>query len=103
MYAIIQLAGHQHRVEKDMVLLTELTGTEPGKEITCKDILIVGQGAGVKVGKPFVSGATVKLKVLENLRGNKVRGFKYKRRKGTHKAWGHRQSLQKLQVVEIKA
>ncbi|MBI3396822.1 MAG: 50S ribosomal protein L21 [Spirochaetia bacterium] len=103
MFAIIKLAGHQHRVEKDQVLLTDLTGTEAGKELVCKDVLVVGAGTGIKIGKPFVAGATVKLKILEDLRGTKIRGFRYRKRKGTHRAWGHRQELQKVQVVEIKA
>jgi len=56
----------------------------------------------VNIGSPAVSGAKVSLKVLEDLRGEKIRGFKYKKRKNYHRRWGHRQSLQKLQVVSIK-
>jgi len=102
MYAIVKLAGHQQRVEKDQVILSDLTGNEAGSEFTCSDVLVVGEGSGVKVGKPFVAGAAVKFKVLADTKGEKVRGFKYRRRKGYHKAWGHRQNLQRLQVVEIK-
>ena len=102
MYAIIKLTGHQHRVEKDQVFLSELTGNEAGSEFDCNEVLMVGEGSGVKTGKPFVSGATVKLKVLSDEKSEKLRGYKYKRRKGYHKAWGHRQKVQKLQVVEIK-
>ena len=102
MYAIIQLTGHQHRVKKDQVILADTTGNAEGTEFDCAEVMMVGEGAGAKIGKPFVSGASVKLKVLSNLRGEKLRGYKYKKRKGYHKAWGHRQELQKLQVVDIK-
>jgi len=102
MYAIIQLTGHQHRVKKDQVILSENTGNPEGAEFDCADVMLVGEGPGVKIGKPFVSGASVTFKVLSELRGEKLRGYKYKKRKGYHRAWGHRQDLQKLQVVDIR-
>lgn len=98
MYAIIHLAGHQHRVKKDQVILSEATGNAEGAEFDCSDVMMVGD----KIGKPYVSGASVRFKVISNLRGEKLTGYKYKKRKGYHKAWGHRQNLQKLQVVDIK-
>lgn len=101
MYAVIQLSGHQHKVEKDQVILADLTGNAEGSEFDCGNVIMVGQGSGIKVGSPYVSGASVKLKVLADVKGNKVRGYKYKKRKHSHKAWGHRQKLQKLQVVDI--
>lgn len=101
MYAFIRLGGHQHKVEKDQVIVSDLTGHEPGSEFDCTEVLCVANGTDLKVGKPTLSGAIVKLKVLENLRSPKIRGFKYKRRKGYRKTWGHRQNLQKLQVVAI--
>jgi len=102
MFAVIELVGHQFRVEKDMVFLSELTGNEAGSEFVCNDVLLIADGDKSKVGKPKVSGATVKLKVIEDLRGKKIHGFRYRRRKGTHRTWGHRQDLQRLQVVDIK-
>lgn len=101
MYAFIRLGGHQHKVEKDQVILSDLTGHEPGSEFSCTDVLCVANGGELKLGKPTVAGAAVKLKVLEDLRSPKIRGFKYKRRKGYRRTWGHRQNLQKLQVVSI--
>lgn len=101
MFAIVTLAGNQQRVEKDQVLLSERTGHVAGSEFDCAEILMVGEGAEVKIGKPLVSGAQVKFKVLEDVRGTKVRGFIYRKRKGSKRTWGHRQELQKLQVLEI--
>ncbi|MCB1307618.1 MAG: 50S ribosomal protein L21 [Leptospiraceae bacterium] len=102
MHAYIKLGGHQHRVEKDQVILAELTGHDAGKEFNCTDVLLVADGSNVKVGKPLVNGAHVKFKVLADVRGPKIRAFRYKRRTGYRRQWGHRQNLQKLQVVEIK-
>ncbi len=103
MYAYIKLGGHQHKVQKDQILLAELSGTEAGKEFTCTDVLAVGEGESLKLGKPTVAGAQVQLKVLEIIRSPKVSGVKFKRRKGYTRRLGHRQQLQKLQVVAIKA
>ncbi|MCB1172687.1 MAG: 50S ribosomal protein L21 [Leptospiraceae bacterium] len=102
MYAYIKLAGHQHKVEADQVFLAEKSGHEAGSEFVCEDVLALGQGDSLKVGKPTVSGASVKLKVLADVRAPKIRGFKYKKRKGYHRTWGHRQDLQRLQVVTIQ-
>ena len=102
MYAIIQLGTHQHRVEKDMVFLTEKTEHVPGKEFLCSNVLFVGEASKSKVGKPKVQGAEVKLKVLEDTLAPKIIGFKYKKRKNYSRKWGHRQKLQKLQVLGLK-
>lgn len=103
MYAVIELGGHQHKIEKDMVFMTELTGNEAGSEFTTEKVMLVGGSGDVKIGAPFVSGAQVKLKVLADQTAPKINGFVYKKRKGYTKKWGHRQKLQRLQVVEIKA
>jgi len=103
MFAVIKLAGHQHKVEKDQIFLSELTGNQENAEFECKEVLMVGVGADARLGHPYVEGASVKIRVLENIRGRKIRGFTYQKRKGTRRAWGHRQNLQKLQVLEIQA
>ena len=103
MFAIIEISGHQHKVQENQEILADLTGHEEGKEFKCENVMLVGEGANVKVGKPFVSGAAVTLKVAENTLGDKIQGFTYRRRQGTQRHWGHRQQLQKLQVVKITA
>ncbi len=103
MFAIVELAGKQHKITKDQVFLSERTGKEPGETFQIEQVLLAGEGAGVKVGKPFVSGASVTVQVLADVRGPKVRGFKYKKKTGYKTSWGHRQDLQKLKVVEINA
>lgn len=102
MYAIIEIAGHQHKVKENEFFLTDLTGHEVSKEFKCENVLAVGEGESLKFGAPYVKGAQVSLKVVEDLRSPKVTGLKYKKRKGIRRQWGHRQNLQKLQVVKIQ-
>ena len=101
MYAIITLGNKQYKVEKEQVFLSEKTENQIGSQFDATVLLLADENK-VKIGSPAVSGAKVSLKVLEDLRGEKIRGFKYKKRKNYHRRWGHRQSLQKLQVVSIK-
>jgi len=102
MFAIVELAGKQHKITKDQIFLSERTGNEPGSTFQIEHVLLAGEGANVKVGKPFVSGASVTVEVLADIRGPKVDGFKYKPKTTYKKSWGHRQDLQKLKVIEIK-
>jgi large subunit ribosomal protein L21 len=100
MFAIISVGNKQFKVEKDQVFLSEKSGKKPGEEFEAK-VLLVADENKVNVGATPVAGAKVTLKVVEDLRGDKIRGFKYKRRKNYKRTWGHRQDLQKLQVVSI--
>jgi large subunit ribosomal protein L21 len=100
MFAIISVGNKQFKVEKDQVFLSEKSGKNPGEEFDAK-ILLVANDNKVNLGSSSLAGAKVTVKVLENLRGDKIRGFKYKRRKNYKRSWGHRQDLQKLQVVNI--
>ncbi len=98
MFAIITVGNKQFKVEKDQIFLSEKSGCRPGEEFEAK-VLLVADGNTISVGRN--SGAKVVLKVLEDLRAKKIHGFKYKRRKNYMRRWGHRQNLQKLQVVSI--
>lgn len=103
MFAVIELKGKQHIIKKDIVFVSELTGKSEGEEFEIDTVLLVNKEDQVKIGTPYVEGARVKLKVVKNFRGPKIRGFKYKRKTGYAKRWGHRQNLQKLQVIDIVA
>ncbi len=103
MYALIQLGGHQHKVEKDQIFLSELTGEKVNSEFACEDVLLVADGKDIKVGTPKVEQARVMLRLLEDVRAPRIQGFKYKKRKGYRRKWGHRQRLHKLQVVSIES
>lgn len=104
MFAVIELAGHQYKVEKGSKFEVESLGLEEGKEHVCDSVLLVSaDGKTATIGKPFVDGATVTLKVLGNDRGEKIRVFKMKAKKRERKTFGHRSYLTQVEVVEIKA
>lgn len=101
MYALIELGGHQHKVEEGQVFLSERTGQTVGSQFACENVLLVADGKEIEVGSPKVERAKVMLHLLEDVRAPRIRGFKYKKRKGYSRSWGHRQRLQKLKVLSI--
>ena len=101
MYAVIKTGGKQYRVAKDDVLTIELLEGEAGNTIEFKDVLLVGEGASVKVGKPTVAGAKVTAELVEQTRGPKLIAFKKRRRKNSRRKRGHRQDLTKVRITGI--
>lgn len=102
MYAIIETGGKQVKVEEGQAIYVEKISAEPNETVTFEKVLFVG-GDDVKVGAPFVDGATVTAKVEKQGRQKKVRVFKYKRRKNYHRTQGHRQPYTKLVIEKINA
>lgn len=103
MFAIVEIAGQQFKVEKDQTLFVHRLPQEEGASIDLNNVLLVDNNGKVTLGAPTVSGATVKAKVLNHLKGDKVLVFKKKRRKGYRKLNGHRQYLTKIQIEAIQA
>lgn len=103
MYAIVNIAGQQFKVEKDQQIIVHRLEGEEGKKLDFNEVLLVDDGGKVKVGAPSVKGASVSATILNHLRGDKVIIFKKKRRKGYEKKTGHRQDLTKIQIEAIKA
>lgn len=102
MYAIVDIAGHQFKVETGMEIFVNRLAAEKGAAVEFDKVLLVDADGAVKVGAPYVEGAVVKATVLDDTcRGKKVLVFKKKRRKGYQKLTGHRQDLTKLQINEI--
>lgn len=101
MQAVIQVGSKQYSVAPNTVFFAELTGTEPGKDLTIKEVLSVNNNGQVKIGKPFISGASVSAKVIEEVKGPKIVGVFYRTKKHNHRKWGHRQKYHKIQVTAI--
>ncbi|KAB1068316.1 50S ribosomal protein L21 [Tamlana haliotis] len=101
MYAIVEIAGQQFKVEKDQKVFVNRLQTEEGKEVSFDNVLLVGDGDNVTVGAPAIDGAQVGAKVLKHLKGDKVIVFKKKRRKGYRVKNGHRQSLTEIVIESI--
>ncbi|WP_303318908.1 50S ribosomal protein L21 [Flavivirga abyssicola] len=103
MYAIVEIAGHQFKVEKDQKVFVNRLQTEEGKKVSFDNVLLVADGDKVTVGAPAIDGAQVGAKVLKHLKGDKVIVFKKKRRKGYRVKNGHRQSLTEIVIESIAA
>ena len=101
MYAVIQTGGKQYRVKSGEQVKVELLAVEVGATVSFDRVLMLGEGEGVKVGAPFVSGATVKATVVAQGRGEKIRIFKLRRRKHYAKTQGHRQGFTEVRIDEI--
>ncbi len=99
MYAVIKTGGKQYRVAKDDVITVEHLPGEAGAAVTFDDVLLVGD----KIGTPTVEGMTVKGKIVEQARGDKIIVFKKKRRKDYKRTHGHRQDLTVVQITDIGA
>jgi large subunit ribosomal protein L21 len=103
MYAIVEIAGHQYKVQKDQQVFVNRLGEKEGAKVTFESVLLVDKGGDVQVGAPAVSGAKVTAKVERHLKGDKVLVFKKKRRKGHQKLNGFRASLTEIKITSISA
>ena len=101
MYAIVEIAGHQFKVEKDQrIFVNRLEGKE-GSKVTFENVLLIEDKGKVTVGAPAIKGAKVSAKIESHLKGDKVIVFKKKRRKGYKVKNGHRQYLTQLTIGAI--
>ena len=101
MYAIVEIAGQQFKVEKDQQIFVHRLEVKEGSKVDFENVLLIDNGGQVNVGAPAVKGAKVTAKVLEHLKGDIVIVFKKKRRKGYRVKNGHRQHLTKLEIQDI--
>ncbi len=101
MYAIVEIAGQQFKVEKGRTLYTHRLEGDVNAGLVFEKVLLVENDGDIKIGAPTVAGASVKVTVLQHLKGEKVIVFKKKRRKGYVKKNGHRQYLTQVMIDEI--
>ncbi len=103
MYAIVDIAGQQFKVEKDTKVFAHRLEGKEGSKVTFDKVLLLDDKGKVTVGTPTVTGATVSAKIVSHLKDDKVLVFKKKRRKGYQKLNGHRQALTELVIEGISA
>jgi len=103
MYAIVEIAGQQFKVEAERKVYVHRLPQEEGADITFEKVLLVDNDGVISIGTPLVEGANVTATVLKHLKGDKVIVFKKKRRKGYKKKNGHRQYLTQIQITGILA
>ena len=101
MYAIVDIAGQQFKVEKDQQIFVHRLEVKEGSKVDFEKVLLIDNSGKVNVGAPVIKGAKVTAKVLDHLKGDKVIVFKKKRRKGYKVKNGHRQYLTKLEILKI--
>ena len=103
MYAVMESGGKQHRVVEGEVLNVELLEAAAGEKIDFSEVLMVGNGAEVKIGAPFVAGGKVTAEVVGHGRADKIRIIKFRRRKHYRKQQGHRQWFTQIKITAISA
>lgn len=101
MYAVVRTGGKQYRVAKDDVIKIERLPGEAGDVVTLSEVLMIGDGAEVKIGAPLVEGAAVAGEIVEQARADKIIVFKKRRRQNYRRKKGHRQLLTVLKVTDI--
>lgn len=101
-YAIFKTGGKQYRAKTGDIVAIEKLDAEPGSEAKFDDVLLVGEGASLKVGADL-KGLAVVGEVVEQIKAPKVTAYKYRRRKGYHRTVGHRQKLTRVKITSIPA
>ncbi|GAB1444644.1 hypothetical protein MASR2M41_02600 [Flammeovirgaceae bacterium] len=101
MYAIVDIAGKQFKVEKDQYIYAPKMEGEAGSAVKLDKVLLIDNEGKVDVGAPVLAGVNVSGKILEHVKGDKVTVFKKKRRKGYAVKNGHRQQYTKLLIESI--
>ena len=102
MYAVIETGGKQYKVETGKVLFIEKLDAAADETVSFKVIALGGED-GLKVGTPYVDGASVSAKVLKNGKSKKITVFTYKSKKNEKRKMGHRQPYTKVQIETINA
>jgi large subunit ribosomal protein L21 len=102
MYAVVELGGKQFRVSEKDTLIVPTMDAQVGDKVTVDRVLLVDKNGKVTVGTPHVEGASVEVKVLDHVKGEKLTVFKKRRRKGYRVSRGHRQGYTQVSVEKVK-
>lgn len=101
MYAVIETGGKQYKVSEGDVIFVEKLDVEAGSTVNIDKVLVVADNGDIKVGAPYVDGASVEASAVKNGKDKKIIVYKYKPKKGYHKKQGHRQPYTKLEIKKI--
>ena len=101
MYAIVEIAGQQFKVEAGKKIFVHRLEAEEGKNIKFDQVLLIEADGKITIGEPTVKGVVVEGKVLDHMRGDKVIVFKKKRKKGYRIKNGHRQNFTQVEIISI--
>jgi large subunit ribosomal protein L21 len=101
MYAIVEIAGQQFKVEQGKKIFVHRLEAEEGKQIEFNQVLLIEDEGKITIGEPTVKDAIVEGKILDHMRGDKVIVFKKKRKKGYRIKNGHRQNFTQVEIISI--
>jgi large subunit ribosomal protein L21 len=101
MFAIVEIAGHQYKVQKDQRIYVNRLQAEEGETLSFDKVMLTDHDGKVEVGAPVIAGIKVDAKIVQHLRADKVLIFKKKRRKGHQKMNGHRQYISQIEITAI--
>ena len=103
MYAIVNINGVQTKVAPDETLEVPRLKGNPGDKLTFDQVLLLADGEKIAFGQPYLKGATLTAEVVDHLRGEKLRIFKFKRRREYRRRRGHRDERTRIRVTGITA
>ena len=103
MYAIIETGGKQYKVSAGDTIFIEKLNVEADSEVVFDKVIAIGTDDSIKVGTPYVEGATVSAKAIKNGKGKKIVVFTYKPKKNEKRKMGHRQPYTKVEIAAINA
>ncbi|MDR2006558.1 MAG: 50S ribosomal protein L21 [Acidaminococcales bacterium] len=103
MYAIIKTGGKQYKVSEGDAISVEKLEAAEGETVIFDQVLVCADDSQVKIGRPLLEGASVKAKVLEQGKGEKILVFKYKAKSNYRRRQGHRQPFTKVEIEKIDA
>ena len=103
MYAIVEIAGKQYKVQENDFLYIPRQKAEEESKLSFENVLLVADGEKVKVGQPLVKGASVEATVIAQVKADKVIVFKKKRRKRYRVKRGHRQPYTQVKIDSVSA
>jgi large subunit ribosomal protein L21 len=101
MYAIVEIAGQQFKVEQGKKIFVHRLEGEEGKEVEFEKVLLIEDNGKITIGEPIIKDAVVGVKILDQMRGDKVIVFKKKRKKGYRVKNGHRQNFTQIEIISI--
>jgi large subunit ribosomal protein L21 len=101
MYAIVEIAGQQFKVEAGKKIFVHRLEAEEGKKIEFNQVLLIEDDGKITIGEPIIEGALVEGEIVDHVRGDKVIVFKKKRKKGYRVKNGHRQDFTQVEIISI--
>lgn len=105
MFAVVEIAGKQYKVTANEIIEVEKLDQKAGSSITFDKVLLLAEenGSTTQIGQPYVKGASVEAKIVEDFKGEKIIIHKFTAKKRYARTKGHRQTYTRLEIIGIKA